>query len=70
MYKYEIQFLGRDKGDFERHMEIAEKTHPAGKMGWKSYYFAGVKGLVVLLERKTDRDSIFSAVPRLQAASG
>ncbi|MBT3360792.1 MAG: hypothetical protein HN403_14300 [Rhodospirillales bacterium] len=64
MYKYEIQFLGRAKGDFDRHMEATAKTHPVGKIGFKSYYFAGIKGLIVFLERKGDWDAIRNAVPR------
>ncbi|MBL6928563.1 MAG: hypothetical protein ISR44_05275 [Rhodospirillales bacterium] len=64
MYRYEIQFLGRTKGDYDRHMAAASNTRPKGKMGFKSYYFAGIKGLIVFLEKERDRDAILSAVPR------
>jgi len=63
MYKYKIQFLGRTKDDFDRHMATAAKTEPAGKMEFKSYYFAGIRGLIVFLEQKGDRDAILNAVP-------
>ncbi|MBL6946971.1 MAG: hypothetical protein ISR47_10055 [Rhodospirillales bacterium] len=64
MYKYEIQFLGRTKDDFDRHMGVAANSNPAGRIEFKSYYFAGIKGLIVFLENKTDRDAILGAVPR------
>lgn len=63
MFRFEIQFLGRCKDDYDRHLHVAESLCLSGEMALKSYYFAGVKGLVVLLENEADRDAIVNAVP-------
>ncbi|MCG8512392.1 MAG: hypothetical protein MI741_24505 [Rhodospirillales bacterium] len=63
MFRFEIQFLGRCKDDYDRHLSITESLSLSGGLALKSYYFAGVKGLVVLVENEADRDAIVRAVP-------
>lgn len=65
MFRYEIQFLGRTPDDYERHMRAVTAAPITGKMGFKSYFFAGVKGLVVLLENEADCHAVQRAVPRI-----
>jgi len=65
MFRYEIQFLGRTRDDYDRQMNAVTAAPITGKMGFKSYFFAGVKGLVVLLENETDCRAVLRAVPRI-----
>jgi hypothetical protein len=62
MFRFEIQFLGRCKDDYDRHLSLAEGLALSGTMALKSYYFAGIKGLVVLVENAADRDAIVNSV--------
>lgn len=68
MYRYEIQFLARSRGDFERQMAAVSAAPVAGKLGFKSYFFAGLKGLVVLAESEADRQAVQRAVPEFERA--
>ena len=68
MFRYEIQLLGRTRDDYDRQMKAVTAAPVAGKLGFKSYYFAGIKGLVVLAESETDRRSVLRAVPRFDVA--
>lgn len=65
MFRYEVQFLGRNPGDFERQMRAVAGVPVIGKVGYKSYFFAGVKGLVVLLETEADCRAVQRAVPSM-----
>lgn len=64
MFSYEIQFLGRTRGDYDRHMKLVAGAAVAGAKAFKSYYFAGIKGLVVFLESDLDCAAVLRAVPR------
>jgi hypothetical protein len=64
MFSYEIQFLGRVRGDYDRHMKLVTAAAVSGAKAFKSYYFAGVKGLVVFLENEVDCTAVLRAVPR------
>ncbi len=64
MFRYEIQFLSRVKSDYARHLAAAEAIGPTGRMAFKNYYFAGIKGLIVLLENEQDKDALLRLVPR------
>ena len=68
MFRYEIQFLARARGDFERQMAAVSAAPVAGRLGFKSYFFAGVKGLVVLAESEADRQAVLRAVPSFEVA--
>ena len=50
MYRYEVQFLGRSEGDYARHLTAAQNIAASGGMAFRTYYFAGIRGLIVLLE--------------------
>jgi len=63
MFSYEIQFLGRTRGDYDRHMKLVADAAVAGAKAFKSYYFAGIKGLVVFLESDLDCAAVLRAVP-------
>ena len=64
MFSYEIQFLGRARGDYDRHMGLVSGAAVAGATAFKSYYFAGIKGLVVFLESEIDCAAVLRAIPR------
>jgi|GEM_PF-5702268 hypothetical protein len=64
MFSYEIQFLGRARGDYDRHMKLVSDAAVSGSRAFKSYYFAGIKGLVVFLESEIDCAAVLRAVPR------
>lgn len=64
MFRYEIQFLGRTQGDYDRQLRAVGEAALAGKVAFRSYYFAGIKGLVVLVESEADRQAALRAVPR------
>lgn len=64
MYRYEVQFLGRTENDYDRHIGAVNGAKPSGRIAFKSYYFAGVKGLIVLVENRRDCDAVVNAVPR------
>lgn len=66
MFRYEVQFLGRNPGDFERQMRAVAGVPVVGKVGFKTYFFGGVKGLVVLLENEADCRAVLLAVPRVE----
>lgn len=68
MFRYEIQFLGRTRDDYDRQMKAVTAAPVTGKLGFKTYYFAGVKGLVVLAETETDRRAVQRAVPGFDVA--
>ncbi len=64
MYRYEVQFIGRTETDFDRHLNTANGIEASGRIGFKSYYFAGIRGLIVLLENRRDCEAVVNAVPR------
>lgn len=66
MYRYEVQFLGRSEGDYARHLTAAQSIAVTGGMAFRTYYFAGIRGLIVLLENEQDRDALMHAVPRAE----
>lgn len=66
MFRYEIQFLGRTQGDYERHRKLVNAAAVTGQTAFKSYYFAGVKGLVAFLEDAGDCAAVLRAVPRTE----
>ena len=66
MYRYEVQFLGRSEGDYARHLTAAHGISASGRMTFRSYYFAGIRGLIVLLENEQDRDALMHSVPRAE----
>lgn len=63
MFRYEIQFLGRARDDYDRHMRLVDGAAVAGRKAYKSYYFAGIKALVVFLESAADHAAVLGAVP-------
>lgn len=64
MFRFEVQFLGRVESDFARHVAKVRAVGQIGRVAFRTYYFAGIKGLIVLLESEADRDAILRAVPR------
>lgn len=68
MFRYEIQFLARARGDFERQVAAVSAAPVAGRLGFKSYFFAGLKGLVVLAESEADKRAVQRAVPEFEQA--
>jgi len=64
MFRYEVQFLGRASGDYDRHVDAATQANVAGAVAFRSYYFAGIKSLIVLVESGRDRDAVVRALPR------
>lgn len=63
MFRYEVQFLGRHKDDYDRQLDAAANSELAGKIGFKSYYFAGIRGLIVQLETAGDCEAVRKAIP-------
>lgn len=63
MYRYEVQLLGRDTSDFERHLKAVEEADLLGPVGFRSYFFAGIRNMVVLLSTRDDVDRVVRAVP-------
>ena len=66
MYRYEVQFLGRSEGDYARHLTVAQSIVASGRMTFRSYYFAGIRSLIVLLQNEQDRDALVRSVPRAE----
>lgn len=69
MFTHEIQLLSRQKGDYHFHRNAALSANIEGEIGFRSYYFAGRRSLVILLESKDDVDQVLSVLPRYAAVS-
>ena len=69
MFTHEIQLLSRQKGDFHFHRNAALSVDISGQIGFRSYFFAGRRSLVILLENREDVDQVLSALPRYAAVS-
>lgn len=63
MYQYEVQLLGRDNADFDRHMKAVEAAELMGPIGFRSYFFAGIRNLIVLLSEESDVQRVIRSVP-------
>lgn len=69
MFTHEIQLLSRQKGDFHFHRNAALSASISGEIAFRSYFFAGRRSLVVLLETREDVDQVLSVLPRYAAVS-
>jgi hypothetical protein len=69
MFNHEIQLLSRRDGDYHFHRNTVLGVGVPGKVGFRSYYFAGRKCLVVLLESRPDVDAVLKVLPRYAAVS-
>lgn len=69
MFRHEIQLLSRREGDYHFHRNAVLSVNVSGKVGFRSYFFAGRKCLVVLLESQQDVDAVLSVLPRYAAVS-
>ncbi len=69
MFSHEIQLLSRQKGDFHFHRNAALSADITGEIAFRSYFFAGRRSLVILLENRDDVDQVLSVLPRYAAVS-
>lgn len=69
MFRHEIQLLSRRDGDYHFHRNAVLSVGVSGKVGFRSYFFAGRKCLVILLETQRDVDAVLDALPRYAAIS-
>jgi hypothetical protein len=63
VFRYEVQLVGRAEDDYDRHLDAVAAAKVRGMIGYRSYFFGGLRNLIVMLSRKDDMQTILRAVP-------